>query len=66
MADERYPNSILVAIDLGDLCLYGERFLVFFFFYGFLASESLSTARFESVSIWRPFRLIITSLFPYV
>lgn len=32
MADERYPNSILVAIDLGDLCLYGERFLVFFFF----------------------------------
>jgi hypothetical protein len=32
MADERYPNSILVTIDLGDLCLYGERFLVFFFF----------------------------------
>lgn len=32
MADERYPNSILVAIDLGDLCLCGERFLVFFFF----------------------------------
>lgn len=31
MADGRYPNLILVIIDLGDLCLYGERFLVFFF-----------------------------------
>jgi hypothetical protein len=35
MADERYPNSILVAIDLGDLCLYGERFLAFLFFLRF-------------------------------
>lgn len=31
MADRRYPNLILVTIDLGDLCLYGECFLVFFF-----------------------------------
>ena len=27
----RYPNLILVTIDLRDLCLYGGRFLVFFF-----------------------------------
>jgi len=32
MADGRYLNLILVTIDLGDLCLYGECFLIFFFF----------------------------------
>jgi len=38
MADGRYPNLILVTIDLGDLCLYGERFLVLFYFIFFTVS----------------------------
>jgi hypothetical protein len=63
------------AIPEFDISSYRPRRLVFIwrafscflFFYGFLVSESLSTARFGSVvSIRTPFRLIITSLFPYV